>query len=284
MLVTHFTDPACPFAFSAEPMRLQLEWHYGDQLEWRTVLVGLHSKVEEMEAKGFDTAKLAGFARIIQAKHGMPIDVSERERLAVSMPACRAAVAVRLHRPELAELMLRALRVRTFAGELLDEPATIEGAAMDAGIDPTDLASWSAEPATEAALQDDMRAARTPLPAALVLDHKLADAGGSDGGRRYTCPSFEFTGTQGVTFAAPGMQPWETYDVLVANAAPDIRRRAVASDVFEVLEWAPYPLATVEVAALLGTSIEDAREQLTGAASFEPVGEDGYWSLQPVTA
>ena len=27
-----FTDPACPFAFSAEPVRRRLRWHYGDQL------------------------------------------------------------------------------------------------------------------------------------------------------------------------------------------------------------------------------------------------------------
>ena len=27
-----FTDPACPFAFSAEPIRQRLRWHYGDQL------------------------------------------------------------------------------------------------------------------------------------------------------------------------------------------------------------------------------------------------------------
>ena len=25
-----FTDPACPFAFSAEPIRQRLRWHYGD--------------------------------------------------------------------------------------------------------------------------------------------------------------------------------------------------------------------------------------------------------------
>ena len=31
-----FTDPACPFAFSAEPVRRRLRWHYGDQLRWRT--------------------------------------------------------------------------------------------------------------------------------------------------------------------------------------------------------------------------------------------------------
>jgi predicted DsbA family dithiol-disulfide isomerase len=33
--ITLFTDPACPFAFSAEPVRQRLRWHYGEGLDWR---------------------------------------------------------------------------------------------------------------------------------------------------------------------------------------------------------------------------------------------------------
>ncbi len=29
--VVHYTDPSCPFAFSAELQRLRLLWLYGDQ-------------------------------------------------------------------------------------------------------------------------------------------------------------------------------------------------------------------------------------------------------------
>jgi hypothetical protein len=29
--ITVFTDPACPFAFSAEPARQRLRWHYGER-------------------------------------------------------------------------------------------------------------------------------------------------------------------------------------------------------------------------------------------------------------
>jgi hypothetical protein len=32
--ITEFTDPACPFAWSAEPQRRRLEWLYGNQLGW----------------------------------------------------------------------------------------------------------------------------------------------------------------------------------------------------------------------------------------------------------
>jgi hypothetical protein len=37
--ITLFTDPACPVAFSAEPARIRLRWHYGDGLEWTLLTV-----------------------------------------------------------------------------------------------------------------------------------------------------------------------------------------------------------------------------------------------------
>jgi predicted DsbA family dithiol-disulfide isomerase len=276
MQVVHYTDPACPFAFSAEPQRLQLRWHYGDQLEWRTVLVGLAEDGDAYLAKGFTPDKLSAGYRMLHDKYGMPIDVSERERMAGTWRACRAVVATRLHEPAKEDAILRRLRVRTMGGELLDADATIHGAAADVGIDPTELEAWIAEDATEAAFREDMRAARTPLPAALVLDHKLAPS--EDGGRRYTCPSYELHAGD-VNEVAPGFQPWETYDVTVANLDPALERRAAPKDATEVLAWAEMPLATAEVAALLGKGLHDARTALTDAgASFEPVGEDGYWT------
>src|ERR1700761_9795426 len=36
-----FTDPACPFAFSAEPVRQRLRWHYGDGLSWTVTMIGV---------------------------------------------------------------------------------------------------------------------------------------------------------------------------------------------------------------------------------------------------
>ena len=34
LTITEYTDPGCPFAWSAEPTRWRLQWLYGDQLEW----------------------------------------------------------------------------------------------------------------------------------------------------------------------------------------------------------------------------------------------------------
>ena len=39
--VTHFTDPGCPWAYSASPALATLRWRYGDQLRWTLVTIGL---------------------------------------------------------------------------------------------------------------------------------------------------------------------------------------------------------------------------------------------------
>ena len=153
--ITHFTDPACPFAFSAEPARYRLRWHYGDQLRWRTRLIVLTLEPGEAE-------KLAGGAPNLQREYGMPIDPAPRSRPASSEPACRAVVAARLNAPELEEPLLRRLRVRAMAGALLDDPELISAAARDVGLDGADLEAWTSSAPVEAALQADIDAARTP--------------------------------------------------------------------------------------------------------------------------
>ena len=39
--VTHFTDPGCPWAYSASPALAVLRWRYREQLDWRLVTIGL---------------------------------------------------------------------------------------------------------------------------------------------------------------------------------------------------------------------------------------------------
>lgn len=102
-------------------------------------LVGLSSSPEEYLERGFTPEVQSQAYRRIAHDHGMPIDTAERPRMAVTVPACRAVVATLRHAPERAWPLLRRLRVRTFGGELLDEPATRVGAALDAGIDPDEL-------------------------------------------------------------------------------------------------------------------------------------------------
>ena len=39
--VSMFSDAACPWAYSVSPSLRVLEWRYGEQLDWRLVLIGL---------------------------------------------------------------------------------------------------------------------------------------------------------------------------------------------------------------------------------------------------
>lgn len=270
--ITHFTDPACPFAFSAEPTRMLLRWHYGDQLRWRLRMIVLTLEPGEDE-------KLSRGAPSLQRRYGMPIDPDPRERPASSEPACLAVVAARMHAPEAAEALLRYLRVRAMAGGLLDDPQLIDGAARDAGLDPDRLGEWCATAEVRDALDEDAAAARDPSTAARALDARL---GGPREQRRYTAPSYELRNPEsGATFALPGFNPIEAYDAAIANLAPDLERRPKPDGVRDVLAWAGEPLATAEIAALLRLDMTDARAALTRAAARPtPAGADAYWTLE----
>ena len=275
--ITEFTDPGCPWAYSAEPFRRRLNWLYGDGIEWQVRVVVLAESPSEYEQRDFGTGKQAAAFRKISREHGMPIDTRERPRMAATLPACRAVVAARRHDAELMPRLLRRLRVRHFAGELLDEQSTVEHAAGDIGLDPARLDEWMAEAATERELREDMVLARGPMPAARVLDHKLANW---SGGRRYTCPSYEIVRiADGVRIAVPGFQPFSVYDVITANLLPDRDRRGDPDSVEEVLSWCDTPLATQEVAVVCDISHDDARERLGRVADEQHMGYDGFWTL-----
>ena len=275
--ITEYTDPGCPWAYSAEPFRRRLSWLYGDALEWRVRMVGLAESPDEYVEHGFTPERQSRAFASIARDHGMPIDTSVRPRMAATIPACRAVVAARLHAPDRMRRLLRRLRVRHFAGELLDEPATIAAAARDAGIDPADLDRWTAGDDVAAALREDMVASRHPIDAARVLDEKLANW---SGGRRYTCPSYEIVRVaDGVKIAVPGFQPFPVYDVVTANLVPGVDRRDPPESVEEVLAWTGTPLATKEVAVVCDVGFAEARERLGRVAVEQHVGADGFWTL-----
>ena len=268
--VTHYTDPACPFAFSAEPTRLRLRWHYGEQLVWRTRMIVLTLEAGEAE-------KLAEGAPGLQRKYGMPIDPAPYPRPASSEPACRAVVAARVNAPELAEPLLRRLRVRTMVGGLLDDPGLIAAAASDVGLDPARLTAWCETDAVESELQADIAAARAPSAAARALDHKL---GGPREQRRYTAPSYEFVRDPGsAPVTVPGFNPVEAYETAIANLAPELTRRPRPQTVEELLAWADEPLATTEVAVVAQLDPIAARAALSRVARPLAAGADFYWAL-----
>jgi predicted DsbA family dithiol-disulfide isomerase len=275
--ITEYTDPGCPWAYSAEPFRRRLTWLYGDAIEWQVALVGLAASPEEYADKGFTVEKQSAAFRHISRAHKMPMDTGLRPRLAATVPACRAVIAARLHAPGAMRVVLRRLRIRHFSGDLLDAPETLDAAAADAGQDPALLREWAAGDDVTAALEQDMARAREPLPAARVLDAKLANW---SGGRRYTCPSYEIVRkADGVRIAVPGFQPFAVYDVVLANLVPGLTRREPPAGAADVLAWTGTPLATQEVAVVRDVTFEEAHEELSRVAVHHPLGYDGFWTL-----
>jgi predicted DsbA family dithiol-disulfide isomerase len=268
--IEHFTDPACPVAFSAEPVRQRLRWHYGEQLQWRHTMVVI--TVEPGHAE-----RLAEGAPNLQRSHGMPIDPNPLPRPASCEPACRAVVAARLNAPERHERLLRELRVRTMAGGLLDDPELIAAAALSAGIDPGELDRWVASEETQAELAADMAAARKPSPAARALDHKLA---GPRSERRYSTPSYEIAdASSGLSISVPGLNPFEAYATAIANLDPTLERRHAPHSAAELLGWASEPLATAEIVAILDRDAAFVRAELARVARPTAAGADFYWQL-----
>src|SRR4051812_48604292 len=105
--VTHYSDPGCPWAWSASPHHAVLHWRYGDQLAWRLVMIGLAEDASRYDARGYTPVRQAegflGFRRL-----GMPFDTQPRERNLGTGRACPAVVAGRPPRPPRGPRGLRA--------------------------------------------------------------------------------------------------------------------------------------------------------------------------------
>ena len=274
--VTIYTDPGCPFGFNAQRQEAQLLWHYGEGLVVLRRMIVLTEKSSSFEQLGLSREMVAGNAKRLRASYGMPMVTEPPDRLAATIQACRVCVGARLREPPRADRLLRALRRRAFSeGQPLDELDTIHAAGADAGIAADTLDAWLADEQVEGALREDMAATRAPLREALALSHRLSR---SDGGLRYSTASAVFErGDRRLVM--PGFQPFAVYEVAVANVGPEIERRPPPETVDEILSWAPYPLATAEVAELRGVPIGQARDELQRAgAKLAVAAGDGYWS------
>lgn len=70
--IVEFTDPGCPFAWSAEPVRRRLDWLYGEQLHWELCMVGLAESPRDFEEKGFTPERQAASFRRLAARTRCP--------------------------------------------------------------------------------------------------------------------------------------------------------------------------------------------------------------------
>src|SRR5690348_9832684 len=156
---TLFSDPACPWAYSENPALRVIEWRYGDQLEWRLVLVGLTESASQYEARGYTPLGGAlGQARF-RGRYGMPFSPAPKTRLSATSRACRAVVAARLAVPGSEWRVFRAIQFANFTtplvldddamlGEALSSVPGIDGGAIVDAIDsPEVVAAYEADKA-----------------------------------------------------------------------------------------------------------------------------------------
>jgi 2-hydroxychromene-2-carboxylate isomerase len=285
--VTHFTDPGCPWAYSAWPAHTTLRWRYGDQLRWTLVMIGLTEEAAQYAARGYTPTRSAlGYERF--RRFSMPFQITPKPRLSATSPGCRAIVATRLAAPELEEAALRALQFAQFTTTgTLDDPDMLRSAlaAVD-GLDAEAVVARIDDPEVMEAYEADRAAARTAAGSPTEFQGRAAN---TDGAVRYTAPSLVFEAPGGPRLEAGGFQPIEAYDVVIANLDPTLERRPPADDPTEVLNSFPYALTTAEVAAVMAEhlAVPDLRApdaaliEATGEGrvSRDPVGDGSLWAI-----
>src|ERR1700731_4143387 len=96
---TLYSDPACPWAYSATPALSVLRWRYRDQLDWSLVTIGLRDSTDSLAADGYTTARQASGSRRFRDRYGMPFAAAPRARLVATGRACPAGGGARLPPP-----------------------------------------------------------------------------------------------------------------------------------------------------------------------------------------
>jgi 2-hydroxychromene-2-carboxylate isomerase len=291
--VTHFSDPGCPWAYSAGPAFAVLRWRYGSQLEWRHVMIGLSETREQYLRRGTTGASQARNYRSFR-RRGMPFATEPRERPHATWPMCRVVVAARRLAPDREWAVFRALQLAQFTSTLaLDEPGGIEAAlAWVPGVDAGALVAASTEPETEELFAADRALARSAAGGATEFQGRSATT--PEGEVRFTAPSLLFTAADGRSLEVGGFQPLEAYDVAIANLDRSLERRPPADDVAEVLAEFPEGLTTSEVATVMARhlqdpDVEDAEDALiaavaAGGARRRAFGNDALWTPDSVAS
>ncbi|HWD11195.1 MAG TPA: hypothetical protein VG366_05090 [Solirubrobacteraceae bacterium] len=285
--VTEFSDPGCPWAYSASPALAVLRWRYGGQLDWRLVTIGLSEDPQRYIERGYTPTRMT-VGIVTFRRYGMPFAAEPRARVAGTGRACRAIVATRLLYPGREREVLRALQFGWFTSTLvLDEDGEIATAlARVDGLDVDAVIAAIDEQPTVSAYEDDKAETRTAAGGATEFQGKARQ---TDGPVRFSAPSLVFENAQGLRVEAGGFQPIEAYDVLVANLDRTLDRRDPPETALGALGEAPGGLSTQEVAAIMAHGndapdrnvAERALIELSGEARVrrEALGDDALWHL-----
>jgi len=282
---TLYTDPGCPWAYSENPALRVIEWRYGDQLDWKLVMVGLTESSDQYADRGYTPLRGALGQLHFRDRYGMPFAAALKSSLSATSPACRAIVAARLRAPGSEWPVFRAVQLANFTTGLVfeDHEGLRRVIASVPGVDADEIVAAIDADDVVAAYQADKLATRSAAGTAAELQGKTST---SDGPVRYTAPSVVFE-RDGVELVAGGFQPVEAYDILVTNLDPTVQREAPPETPQPLLDRFPGGLTTQEVAAVMTHSndavdraaAEAALLELVGAgkASRLALGDDALW-------
>ncbi len=268
--ITHFTDPGCPWAYSATPAMTVLRWRYGAQLRWQLVMIGLAENPEAYERRGYTPARSSA-GHMYFRRYGMPFMLEPRARIPATSRACRAIIATRMRDPARENDALRALQFGWFTSTLvMDEDEAIAAAlARLEGFDAGAVVAAIDAPEVREAYEADRAQTRTAQGSPTDFQGKARQ---TDGPVRYSAPSLVFEGGA-ARLEAGGFQPVEAYDVLVANLDPTLERREPPESPLQALEAFPSGLVTQEVAAVMAHNNMAPDRDAAERALIELAGE-----------
>ena len=269
----HFTDPGCPWAYSSRPAIARLRWRFGDQLDWRLVLIGLSEDGRRYEERGYTAARMAAGWGTFEQRFGMPFAPAVKPAVAGTSRACRAVIAAREESPALGYAALRALQIMQFTTtDLLDDDEALRRALEKVdGLDAAAAVARIDDPAIVALYEEDKARSRSAAGRPTHVQNRHAE---SDGPVRYTAPSVVFELPDGRWLEVGGFQPFESYDNALANLEPSLERRPAPERAAEVVLAYPIGLTTAEVAAIMrGSDLHDADLPATEHELIAAVGE-----------
>ena len=281
---TMYSDPACPWAYSASPALHVLAWRYGEQLSWSLVVIGLTEDAQQYADRGY-TPLRGAIGQLSFRRFGMPFSPEPKPRLSATARGCRAVVATRRAHPGREWDVFRALQLANFTSPLvLEDDAQLRGVLAGVpGIDASAVVAALDSVEVTEAYEADRAASRQAAGTPAELQGKTAQ---TDGAVRYTAPSLVFR--QGETeLMAGGFQPVEAYDVLISNLDPNLERTPPPADPAALLERFTGGLTTQEGAALMADgndapdrhAAEVALIELVadGRAARDQLGDDALW-------
>ena len=247
---TLYTDPGCPWAYSANPALRVLEWRYREQFTWRLVMIGLREEASEAAVSSFDPQRSLARWRVFEERYGCRSDRcrsgARRERGADAAPSSLPDSS-RGHRVDGApRAAARVLHDRAPPRRSGEHPGGARGARS---LDASRIVELVDDDEVVAEYERQLAEARSAAGTPADVQGKTALA---EGRPRFTAPSVVFRRNgDSVVVVAGGWQPLLAYDVLLANFEPELERTPPPESPEPLLEYFQDGLTTAEVALLL---------------------------------